>query len=419
MSGGSQRFAHAWRALRHRNFRLFFFGQGTSVLGTSMTSVATSWLVFRLTHSALLLGWVSFSSQIVPFLISPFAGVWVERLDRRSVLLLAQAAAAVQSLALAALTLSHRVTLAEIIALSAFQGFINAFDAPARHSFLINMVGNREDLANAIALNSSMVNGARLIGPAIAGLIIAAAGEGWCFLLDGVSYFAVIASLVIMRVAPQALPRARASMFAEMREGWEYVRTTPSLRNVLLLFSLITLMGYPYIVLLPVFAADVLHGGPHTLGWLGTASGVGALASAISLALRRHVRGLPTMLPIAATSLGAALILFGVSRHISLSLLVMLFAGFGFMQIASASNTILQSLVTDDKRARVISFYAMAFYGSAPFGSLFGGALAHRIGAPHTVMLTGTCCLAGAALFASRLRAVNADADRIHALHSR
>ena len=414
----THRFAHAWKALRHRNFRLFFFGQGTSVLGTSMTSIATSWLVFRLTHSALLLGWVGFSSQIVPFLISPFAGVWVERLDRRTVMLATQSAACVQSLALAALTLTHRITLAEIIALSAFQGFINAFDAPARHALLINMVGNRDDLANAIALNSSMVNGARLIGPAIAGVIIAAVGEGWCFLIDGVSYFAVIASLLMMHLAPRMQPSTRSGMLAQMREGFDYVRTTPSLRSVLVLFSIIAFMGYPYTVLLPVFAAGILHGGPHTLGSLAAASGVGAFFSAISLALRRHVRGLTTMLPVAAITLGIALIFFGVSRHLWLSLFLMLFAGFGFMQVASATNTVLQSLVTDDKRARVISFYAMAFYGAAPFGSLFGGALAHRFGAPTTVILTGSCCLAGAAWFLIHLRHVEADADRIYRSHA-
>jgi MFS family permease len=401
--------SHAWRALRHRNFQLFFVGQGTSVIGSWMTRLATGWLVYRMTHSALLLGVVSFAGQIVPFLLGPVAGVWVERLDRRKLLVWTQAAAAVQSLAMAALTLAHIITLWEIIALSALQGLINAFDAPGRHSFLVQMVDDREDLSNAIALNSSMVNGARLIGPAMAGLVIAAVGEGWCFLIDGVSYFAVIASLLLMRIRPLDLRRNKASMLVQMREGWDYVRTSRPLRTILLLFSLISLMGYPYMVLMPVFAAQILHGGPHTLGWLTGASGIGALVSALSLAVRKSIVGLTSMLPIAACTLGCALILFGLSHSLWSSLIFMLFAGFGLMQVASASNTIIQSLVTEDKRARVMSYYAMAFFGAAPFGSLFAGALAHRIGAPYTVELTGTFCIAGSLWFLLELPKINFD----------
>ncbi len=403
--------SHAWRALRSRNFRLFFVGQGTSVIGTWMTRVATSWLVYKTTHSALMLGIVSFAAQIVPFLLGPVTGVWVERLDRRKMLLWTQAAAALQSLALAILTLGHRITLSEILALSALQGLINAFDAPARHSFLILMVDDRDDLSNAIALNSSLVNGARLIGPSLAGIVIAAVGEGWCFALDGVSYFAVIASLLMMRIHRSVVQRARASMWAQVREGWDYVRGSTALRTTLSLFALISLMGYPYMVLMPVFAGQILHGGPHTLGWLTGASGVGALASGLSLATRKDVHGLTKMLPIASGVLGVALIGFGWSHMILLSLFLLLFAGFGMMQVASASNTILQALVTEDKRARVVSYYAMAFFGASPFGSLFAGALAHEIGAPLTVQISGVLCLAGAAWFLRRLRQVNADAE--------
>lgn len=404
----SSSISHAWRALRHRNFKLFFVGQGISVIGSWMTRLATNWLVYRLTHSALLLGIVSFAGQIIPFVLGPLAGVWVERLDRRKLLVWTQAAAAIQSLVMAALTLTHAITLWEIIALSAMQGLINAFDAPARHSFLIQMVDDRNDLSNAIAINSSMVNGARLIGPAIAGIVIAAVGEGWCFLIDGVSYFAVIASLWMMRIRPLNIHRSKASMFEQMREGWDYVRGFHPIRTILLLFAIISLMGYPYGVLMPIFAGQVLHGGPHTLGWLMGASGTGALISALSLALRKSVAGLARMLPIAAAMLGCALIVFGLSHTVWLSLVLLIFAGFGMMQCASASNTILQELVPEDKRARVISYYAMAFFGAAPFGSLLAGALAHRIGAPHTVMLTGAFCIAGALWFALELPKVNA-----------
>src|SRR6202044_4206055 len=399
--------SHAWRALRHPNFKLFFAGQSISVIGTWMTRLATSWLVYRMTHSALLLGIVSFAGQIVSFALGPFAGVWVERLDRRKLLVWTQAAAAVQSLALAALTLAHVITLGEIMALTAVQGLINAFDMPGRQSFLVQMVDDRNDLSNAIAINSSMANGARLIGPAIAGLVISAFGEGWCFMIDGVSYFAVIASLLMMRIEAMDIRRNATSMFEQIREGWGYVRAFRPIRTILLLFAIISLMGYSYAVLLPVFAGHVLHGGAHTLGWLTAASGIGALVSGLSLAARKSVVGLTRMVQIATSMLGGALILFGLSHTLWLSLVLMVFVGFGLMQSASVSNTIVQSLVPEDKRARVMSYYTMAFFGAAPFGSLLAGALAHRIGAPHTVIVTGAFCIAGSLWFTFNLPKVN------------
>jgi MFS family permease len=400
--------SHAWRALRHRNFKLFFVGQGISVIGNWMTRLATTWLVYHMTHSALLLGIVTFAGQIVSFLLGPFAGVWVERLNRRKLLVVTQAAAAVQSLALAALTLAHVITLWEIIALTAFQGLINAFDMPGRQSFLSLMVDDRNDLSNAIAINSSMANGARLIGPAIAGLVIAAFGEGWCFLIDGLSYIAVIASLLMMRINVPSTRRSSATMLVQMREGWDYVRGFRPIRTILMLFALISLMGYSYAVILPIFAGQILSGGATTLGWLTGASGVGALVSALSLAVRKTVLGLTRMVQISAAILGSGLILFGFSHVLWLSLILMAFVGFGLMQCASASNTIIQSLVTEDKRARVMSYYTMAFFGASPFGSLLAGVLAHRIGAPHTVMVTGAFCIAGSLWFTLELPRVNA-----------
>jgi MFS family permease len=401
--------SHAWRALRHDNFKLFFAGQSVSLIGTWMTRMATTWLVYRLTHSALLLGIVTFAGQIVSFFLGPFAGVWVERLDRRKLLVWTQAAAAVQSLAMAALTLAHVINLWEIIALASLQGLINAFDMPARQSFLVQMVEDRNDLSNAIAINSSMVNAARLIGPAIAGLVIGAVGEGWCFLIDGASYFAVIASLLMMRIKPIDMGRNASGMLEQVREGWNYVRSFPPIRTILLLFSLLCLMGYPFAVLLPVFVGEVLHGNAATLGWLTGASGIGALVSALSLAVRKSVVGLTRMLQIAAAMLGGGLILFGISHTLWVSLALMSFVGFGLMQSAAVSNTIIQSLVPEDKRARVISYYTMAFFGAAPFGSLLTGALAHRMGAPNTLILTGAFCLVGALWFTlelPKLRAV-------------
>jgi MFS family permease len=400
------RLSHAWRALRHRNFQLFFIGQGISVTGTWMTRLATSWLVYRLTHSAWLLGIVSFAGQIAAFALGPFAGVWVERLERRKLLVWTQALAAVQSLAMAALTLAGVITLWEIIALAALQGLINAFDMPARQSFMVQMVDDREDLANAIALNSSMVNAGRLIGPALAGVVVAAFGEGWCFLLDGVSYLAVIASLLLMRLRARDAQRHRATLLEQMREGWDYVRTSVPIRTILILFALLSLLGYSNTVLLPIFAGDVLRGGPHTLGWLSAALGVGALGSGISLTLRRTTTGLPRMLLIAASVCGIGLILFGLSHQLWLSMLVMMFIGFGVMQCAAVCNTLIQSLVTEDKRGRVMSYYTMAFFGASPFGSLFAGSLAHHIGAPGTVMLAGVLCLIAAGWYSLRVARV-------------
>ena len=394
---------HARRALLHRNFRLFFLGQSISVLGTWMTRLATSWLVYRLTHSALLLGFVSFAGQIVSFALGPFAGVWVERLDRRKLLVCTQVAGAVQSLALAALTLAHVINIFEIIALAAVQGLINALDMPGRQSFLVQMVEDRRDLSNAIAINSSMVNGARLIGPAIAGFVIAAAGEGWCFFADGLSYFAVIASLLLMRVRPLNIGCHTSRMIAQMREGWDYVRTFRPIGTILLFFALLSTIGWPYSVLLPVFAATVLHGGPHTLGWLTAASGLGAFVSALSLTIRESVAGLLRMLPVAAAMLGGALILFGLSHALWLSLVLLIVLGFAVMQAATATNTIIQSLVREDMRGRVMSYYTMAFFGTAPIGSLLTGTLAQQIGAPYTVIVSGVLCVGVSLWFMSEL----------------
>jgi MFS family permease len=400
--------SHAWRALRHRNFRLFFVGQTVSLIGTWMTRLATTWLVYRLTQSALLLGIVTFAGQIVSFLLGPFTGVWVERLDRRKLLVWTQVAAIVQALTMAVLTLTQVITIGEVIALSMLQGLINAFDMPGRQAFLVQMVEDRGDLGNAIAINSSMANGARLIGPAIAGLVIAAVGEGWCFLIDGVSYLSVIASLMMMHIKPLNAPRTATSMIEQMREGWDYVSGFRPIRSVLLLLALISLMGFPYAVLLPIFAQQVLHGGAETLGWLTAASGIGALVSGLSLAVRKSVVGLTRMIQIASAMLGAALILFGLSQTLWLSLALMVFAGFGLMQCAAVSNTIIQTLVPEDKRARVMSYFMMAFFGAAPFGSLLAGALAHQFGAPFTVIVTGASCLAGSVWFTLELPQVRA-----------
>ncbi len=400
--------AHAWRALRHRNFQLYFVGQGISLIGTWMTRLATSWLVYRMTHSALLLGAVSFAGQIVALAFGPIAGAWIERLDRRTLLVCTQVAAAAQSLAMAALTLTHAITLPEIFALAAFQGLIAAFDMPARQSFLVQMVDDPHDLGNAIAMNSSVVNATRLIGPAIAGAVIAAYGVGWCFLIDGISYFAVIASLAMMRLRPATPASPIGPLFAQIREGWDYVRGFRPVRTVLTLFFLQGLVGWPYMVLLPVFAARVLHGDAHTLGALSAASGFGALLSALALAMRRSEVGLTRTLRSASALLGAGLVLFGLSHALWLSLATMVLAGFGLMQSAAVCNTIIQSLVPDGMRGRVMSYYTMAFFGAAPFGSLLAGALSDHVGAPLTVAACGVACLAAALWYSRELPRIGA-----------
>jgi MFS family permease len=406
--------SHAWRALRHRNFRLFFGGQSISLIGTWMTRVATSWLVYRLTKSSLLLGTVSFAGQIPTFLLAPLAGVLVDRIDRRKVLVWTQTLAMVQSFALAWLTLAHLINIPEVLALSAMQGVINAFDMPGRQSFMVKMVEERADLSNAIAINSSMVNAARLIGPSLAGILIAATSEGWCFLVDGISYVAVIASLLMMRIATNNEVPRKTSMLVQLREGWTYVAGFAPIRTILLLFALLSLMGWPFMVLMPVFAVQVLHGGPHTLGFLMGAVGIGSLASALSLVLRRSVRGLGKMIPIAAVAFGTGLIAFGFSTNLWLSMLLMLLTGFGMMQGLTASNTIIQTLVDEKMRGRVMSYYTMAFVGMAPFGSLLAGTLAHLIGAQHTVIVSGIACLFGAVWFWWRLPHIRKDMRPIY-----
>jgi MFS family permease len=311
-----------------------------------------------------------------------------------------------QSLSLAALTLTSHITIPRLLALSVMQGIINAFDMPGRQSFMIKMVDDKRDLQNAIAINSSMVNLARLIGPSLAGMLIAVSSEGWCFLVDGVSYIAVIISLLAMRLnAPETKSRP-ASTISELKAGWTYVSNFLPIRTILLLFAVVSLMGMPFVVLMPIFAKTVLQGGPHTLGFLMGSMGLGALFSALSLAARKSVRGLVRMIPIAAAVFGAGLIGFGLSRAFWLSMIMVFVAGAGMMQGMAASNTVIQTIVTDDKRGRVMSYYTMAFMGMAPFGSLLAGMLAHHLGAPHTVMITGSVVLLGAIGFATRLPAL-------------
>jgi MFS family permease len=402
------------RALRHRNYRLFFSGQSVSLIGTWLTRVATGWLVYRLTHSAFALGIVGFAGQLPTFLLAPFAGVWVDRLDRHRVLVVTQVLAALQSALLAALTLTGVITVRDVILLSVFQGLINAFDMPARQSFVVEMVEDRADLPNAIALNSSMFNGARLVGPSVAGLLIAWVGEGWCFALDAVSYLAVIASLLAMSVTPRARARVQGRVIHDLRDGFRYVSGFLPIRSILLLLALTGLFGMPYVVLLPIFAGQVLHGGPHTLGFLMAASGLGALTGALYLASRRTVLGLGRLIAFMSGLFGVALIAFSRSTLLGLSLPLMAIVGLAMMVQMASSNTILQTIVDEDKRGRMMSYYAMAFFGSAPLGSLFAGVLASRIGAPGTILCGGIVCILGSAVFYRYLPAIRREVRPVY-----
>lgn len=403
------------RAFRHRNYRLFFLGQGTSLVGTWITRVATGWLVYRLTGSVALLGLVGFAGQIPTFFLGPFAGVWIDRLDRYRVLLATQVAAMLQSAALAALTIAGVIEVWHILALSVVQGVINAFDAPARQAFVVEMVEGPADLPNAIALNSSMFNGARFIGPSIAGVLVALVGEGWCFALDAASYVAVIGSLLAMRVATRTRTRPETRVLEELRDGFVYAFGFPPLRAILLLLALVSFTGLPYVVLMPVMAADVLGGGPSTLGMLLSATGVGALAAALYLAGRRSVLGLGRLLPIASSAFGLGLCAFSLSRSLTLSLPLLALVGAGWMVQSAASNTILQTLVRDEMRGRVMAFYAVAILGTTPFGSLLAGAVAARVGVPWTLFAGGLIAALGAAVFARWLPRLRAQALPIYA----
>jgi MFS family permease len=399
----------AVRALKSRNYRLFFGGQSVSMIGTWMTRIATSWLVYRLTGSAALLGTVSFAGQIPMFFLGPIAGVWVDRWDRHRTLVYTQILSMLQSFALAVLALTHLINIWEILLLSLMQGLINAFDMPSRQAFVVQMVENRDDLSNAIALNSSMVNASRLIGPAIAGIVIAGWGEGYCFLIDGISFLAVIASLLMMRITVTQVHAGGRNVRQELLEGWRYVVDSVAIRSILLLLALVSLVGFPYSVLMPIFASDILHGGPHTLGFLMAASGVGALIGAISLAMRKTVLGLGRYIAICAALFGASLMAFSLSRMLWLSVILMAVTGFGFMQQMASSNTVLQTIVEDQKRGRVMAFYGMAFLGMAPFGSLLAGGLAARIGAPATLFWCGAIVLAASLWFSRRLPAIRTE----------
>lgn len=394
------------RALHHRNFRLFFGGQSISMTGTWMQRVALGWLVYRLTNSAFMLGLVGFAGQIPTFILAPFAGVLADRWNRRLILIVTQTLAMTQAFILSFLVLTGIITIWQIIILSIVLGIINAFDMPTSQSFMVEMIEDKKDLGNAIALNSSIVTGARLIGPSIAGIIIAAVGEGSCFLINGFSYMAVIGSLRLMRIEKTDFKFQKSKAWQELKEGFRYASGFEPIRIILLMFAVVNLMGMPYMALMPVFAKDVLQGGPDALGFLMGSAGMGALAGALYLASKKTVLGLGRAIPLAASIFGAGLITFSFSRIMPLSLVLMLMTGFGQIVLMASCNTLLQTIVDDDKRGRIMSFYTMAFMGATPVGTLISGSLASKIGAPWTIFIGGIACIISAVFFVKKLPAL-------------
>jgi len=424
-SGGKLRWQAAGRALRHRNFQLFFSGQLISLIGTWMHTVAQSWLVYKLTGSGLLLGAVGFASQIPVFLVAPLGGITADRMNRQRVVIATQTASMLLAFVLAGLTLTHRVQVWHIFVLASLLGVVNAFDIPGRQSFLVDMVG-KGDLMNAIALNSSMFNGARVIGPAVAGVLVARFGEGWCFFANGVSYIAVIAGLMMMKV--NSPPRAvGASPFEHVVEGFRFVNDTAPIRALLLLLGLVSATGMPYVVLMPIFADRILHHGGQELasligshdlgavrlGILMGAAGVGALLGALTLAVRSGTKGLGKWVMVCCAGFGVSLVMFSFSRSFWLSVLLLLPAGYFIMLQMAASNTLIQVMVPDALRGRVMAVYSMMFMGLAPLGSLMGGALADRVGAPVAVAIGGLLTVAGAVWFGTHLPKIRGEARKL------
>ncbi|HVN59301.1 MAG TPA: MFS transporter [Bacteroidales bacterium] len=403
-SGGG--LSSMFRSFRYRNYRLFFTGQSISLIGTWIQRIATPWLVYHLTNSPFLLGLVGFAGQIPTFLVAPFAGVITDRRNRYHIMIATQVAAMIQALILAALYFKGNIQVWEIVVLNMFLGCINAFDTPARQSFVIQMVEKKEDLGNAIALNSSMVNIARLLGPSIAGVLIALTGEGICFLINGLSYIFVIASLFMMKVEPKEQAKSDKAVIHDLKEGLSYASGFIPIWWTILLLAVVSLMGMSYQTLMPVFAKEILHGGSHTFGFLMGATGLGALSGALWLASRKSTRGLVNLIPAAAALFGAALIAFSFSRYLPLSMALLVLSGLGMMMQMASSNTLVQTIVDDKMRGRVMSFYTMAFMGTAPFGSFMAGALAKYVGTPVTLVIGGSVCIAGAIIFAQKLPAI-------------
>jgi MFS family permease len=404
---------NTFRSLKYRNFRLYFSGQTISLIGTWIQRIATPWLVYDMTHSVFLLGLVGFLGQFPTFVIAPFSGVFVDRWNKYTLLIGTQVAAMLQALVLSIFFLMGILQIWHIIVLSIILGIVNAFDTPARQSFIIQMVDEKENLGNAIALNSSMVNLARIIGPSIAGILIATTGEGVCFLLNAISYIFVIISLFLMRFDKKEKINKQKDMLQELKAGWKYAFNFLPIKSILLLLTTISLMGMPYSVLMPAYAQVFLKGGSNTFGFLMGASGIGAISGALFLASKKNIKGLEKTMTLATFIFGIGIVLLSLVPNFYVALVFMVITGLGMMLQIATSNTILQTIVEDEKRGRVMSLYTMAFMGTAPFGSLIAGSLAHKIGTPNTLLISGLTCIVAGVLFARKLPKIKTEIDMV------
>ena len=407
---------HALRAFRHRNFRLFYAGQAISLIGTWIQQIALSWLIYRTTGSGFLLGLATFCSQIPMLLFLPLAGLFSDRYDRRKLMIVAYSLAMIQAVTLGTLTLAGTIEIWQILVLGFLYGTIMAFETPARQSLISQMVNDRDDLPNAIALNSVLMNSGRLVGPSIAGVLLVFISEGWCFLINAVSFVAIIGSVSMIRLAANPRAGTSSSLRNELAVAARYAWNTRPIRLFLALVALISLTASPYTVLMPIFARDVFGGDAHTLGFLVGSAGLGAVIGTAFLTTRPDVFGLSKLVPITSAAAGVALMLVGVSQVYWLSLIFMACLGFGIIVTAASVNMMLQTLVDEDKRGRIISFYAMAFLGMAPVGGLIAGSLAGQVGAPVTAMIDGAFCLLGALALMKGLPSIQADLRRAQAI---
>ena len=418
MSFDKNFFNDLFRALRNKNYRLFFYGQSLSLVGTWIQQVALSWLIYSITNSPFLLGFVMFAGQLPTFLIAPFAGVLADKYDKHKIIIGTQVVSMLQAILLAIFVMTDHINVSVLIILNILLGIANSFDIPTRQSFVIQMIDNKEDLPNAIALNSAIVNGSRLIGPAIAGILVASLGEGICFLINAISFVFVIISLLLMKIEKEEKKEKagdeKVSIIKQLKEGFQYSFGFLPIRSVILLLAAVSLFGNPYLVLLPVFARDILSGNAATLGYLNSAVGIGALSGALYLASRKSTLGLGKIIATTTLIFAFTLISFSFSKTLTLSVIILLFCGFGMMMQTSGSNTILQTLSDDDMRGRVMSFYTVAFRGMAPFGSLWAGTFADNFGAPVTVLISGVVCLAAGILFFKNLKIIRTAAKPVY-----
>lgn len=390
------------RALRHRNFRLFISGQMCSLIGYWMQNIAQSWLLYRLTGSATLLGVLAFAGSVPILLLAPFAGLWSDRANLHRLMFATQILEMLQAAALAALALAGVIAPWHIVSLSMLLGILVAVELPVRHAYLLELVGNKADLPNAVAVTSMMANTGRLIGPALAGLMIGWVGEAGCFLLNTFSYIAVVITFLMIRVKPSTRPASHASLLQGLSEGLRYAWSSIPIRILLMLLAMTGFLATPYVALMPAFTREVLKGGAEQMGFLMGAAGLGAVAGTLYLASRRNVRGLLTVIAYAIFGAGAALALLAWSQRVWLALPLLVIIGFGILVTSVSVNMILQTIVDDDKRGRVMSLYTAAFLGIAPFGSLAAGAVADVIGVAATLTAGGLCCAAGALYLAHK-----------------